>query len=98
MSILSEPGHLAMPINFLAKGKTQMAQASFELGTSRFRVLRSAVAPHWLGDKPSVWHNAVPHTYLIQMYTLLGSDINKIRTKKYSKMHKNCTNYPDNYT
>ena len=26
-----------------------MAQASFELGTSRSRVLRSAVAPHWLG-------------------------------------------------
>ena len=29
--------------------KIQMVQASFETGTSRFRVLRSAVAPHWLG-------------------------------------------------
>ena len=26
-----------------------MAQASFEPGTSRSRVLRSAFAPHWLG-------------------------------------------------
>ena len=26
-----------------------MAQASYEPGTSRSRVLRSAVAPHWLG-------------------------------------------------
>ena len=42
MSIPSELGHLAMPINFLAWGKNQMAQASFEPGTFRFRVLRSA--------------------------------------------------------
>ena len=34
MSNLSELGHLAMPINYLAKGKIQMAQASFEPGTS----------------------------------------------------------------
>ena len=27
-----------------------MAQASFEPETSRCRVLRSAVAPHWLGE------------------------------------------------
>ena len=40
MSIPSELGHLAMPINFLALGKNQMAQASFEPGTSR-----SAAAP-----------------------------------------------------
>ena len=52
MSIPSKLGHLAMPINFLAQGKNQMAQASFEPGTSRssrYGVLRSAVAPHWLG-------------------------------------------------
>ena len=46
MSIPSELGHLAMPINFLAKGKIQMTQASFEPGTSRSRV----VAPNWLGE------------------------------------------------
>ena len=50
MSIPSELGHLAMPINFLAKGKNQMAQASFEPGTFRFRVLGSGwAAPYWLG-------------------------------------------------
>ena len=37
-----------MPTNFL--GKNQMAQASFEPGTFRSRVLRSAAAPHWLGS------------------------------------------------
>ena len=48
MSIPNELGHLAVPIYFLAKWKNQRAQASFEPGTSRPRVLRSAVAPHWL--------------------------------------------------
>ena len=42
MSIPSELGHLAMPTNFLANRKNQMAQASFEPGTFRSRVLRSA--------------------------------------------------------
>ena len=28
-----------------------MAQASFKPGTSRSRVLRSAAAPHWLGNE-----------------------------------------------
>ena len=51
MSIPSELGHLEVPIHFLAKWKNQRAQASFEPGTSRSRVLRSAVAPHWLGVK-----------------------------------------------
>ena len=32
-----------------------MAQASFEPGTSRFRVLRSAAAPHWLGKDKRNW-------------------------------------------
>ena len=32
MSIPSEMGHLAMPINFLAQRKNQMAQTSFEHG------------------------------------------------------------------
>ena len=50
MSIPSEMGHLALPIDFLAWGKIQMTQASFEPGTSRSRVLRSAIAPHWLGS------------------------------------------------
>ena len=49
MSISSQLGHLAMPTNFLAQGKNQMAQASYEPGTSRTRVLRIAAAPHWLG-------------------------------------------------
>ena len=31
-----------------------MSQASFEPGTSRSRVLRSAVAPHWLGNISNV--------------------------------------------
>ena len=51
MSILSELGHLAMPTNFLAQGKNRMAQASFEPENSRSRVLRSAAAPHWLGEE-----------------------------------------------
>ena len=38
MSIPSELGHLAMPTNFLAKEKNQMAQASFEPGTFRSRI------------------------------------------------------------
>ena len=62
MSIPSELGHLAMPIIFLARGKNQMTQASFEPRTSRSRVLRSAVAPHWLGgiiDKTSIKHNPI---------------------------------------
>ena len=42
MSTTSELGHLAMPTNFLAYGKNHMAQASFEPGTFRSRVLRSA--------------------------------------------------------
>ena len=50
MSIPSELGHLAMPTNFLAQGKNQMAGASLEPGTFRFRVLRSAAAPRWLGN------------------------------------------------
>ena len=45
MSIPSELGHLAVSINFLAKGK---AQARMEPGTFRPRVKRSADAPHWL--------------------------------------------------
>ena len=49
MSTTSELSHLAMPINFLAQGKNRMAQASFEPGTSRSRILRSAFVPHWLG-------------------------------------------------
>ena len=41
MSISSELGHLAVPINFLAWGKNQMAQANFEHGTSGSRVLEN---------------------------------------------------------
>ena len=48
MSIPSKLGHLAMPINFVDHGKNQMAQESFQPGTFRPRVLRSAFAPHWL--------------------------------------------------
>ena len=36
-------------MSIASEGKIQMAQASFEPGTSRSRVLRSAAAPHWLG-------------------------------------------------
>ena len=50
MSTTSERGRLAVPINFFAYGKNQMAQANFELGTSRARGLRFAVAPHWVGN------------------------------------------------
>ena len=50
MSIASELSHLVMPINFLAEGRNQMAGACFEPATSRSRVLRSAVAPHWLNQ------------------------------------------------
>ena len=32
MSISSESGHLAVPINFLAEGKKQLPQASYEPG------------------------------------------------------------------
>ena len=39
-----------------------MAQASFEPGTSRFRVLRSTGAPHWLGDCAKVSKNCVSRT------------------------------------
>ena len=37
--------------SILPQWKHQMAQASFEPGTSRSRVLRCAAAPHWLGVK-----------------------------------------------
>ena len=57
MSISSEVGHLAMPINFLAYGKNHMAMETRwknhvipKPGTSRPRVLCSAVAA-WLGGR-----------------------------------------------
>ena len=62
MSTSSELGHLAMPNIFLAQRENQIAQANFELGTSRSRVLRSAVASHWPVDsvdtrkKPQALH------------------------------------------
>ena len=39
-----------------------MAQGSFEYGTSRARVLRSAVAPHWFGKdgRPAIFPESVP--------------------------------------
>ena len=43
MSNPSEVGHLAMPPNYLPKGK------SFELGISRPQVVHCAAAPHWQG-------------------------------------------------
>ena len=48
MSIPRELDHPAVPNNFLPSRKNQLAQASFERETFRPRVLRSAVAPHWL--------------------------------------------------
>ena len=39
MSIPSELGHIAMPINVLAQGKIQLAKASFEPETSGPRVV-----------------------------------------------------------
>ena len=59
MSILSELGHLAMPINFLPKGRIRLAQAILEPETSRSRVLHSAAAPHCgvykLSTKSALW-------------------------------------------
>ena len=40
MSIPSELAYLAMPINFLTQGKNQIAQASFQPGTTRSRSTR----------------------------------------------------------
>ena len=68
MSIHSELGHLARSIILLAYGKKQMVQASFEHGTSRSRVLRSAVAPHWLGMADMVI------IFLISVCTPLSSE------------------------
>ena len=48
MTIPSELGHLAVPIIFPCLREKLLAQASFEHGTCRSRVLRCAVAPHWL--------------------------------------------------
>ena len=60
MSIPSELGHLAMPTNFLAQGKNQMAQASFVHEFFRSLVLRFAAAPHWLGTTPIKCKNVYP--------------------------------------
>ena len=49
MSIPSELGHLEVPINFITSGKKRLDQASLEPETARPRLIRSAVAPHWLG-------------------------------------------------
>ena len=48
MSIPSELGHLAVPIDFLAYGKNKLTQASFQTETSRSRLKHPAVAPLWL--------------------------------------------------
>ena len=48
MGIPSELDHVAVATNFVALKKNQLAQTSLEPGTSRPRVIRSAVASHWL--------------------------------------------------
>ena len=55
VGILCELSHLAVPINFLAQGDNQLAQASFESGTSGARVEHSVVAPHWLSFNRRPW-------------------------------------------
>ena len=63
MNTTSKVDHLAVPIDFLAYKKNQLAQTSFELRNSRSRIVGSAVAPHWLGWKGECKHYEV-HTSL----------------------------------
>ena len=75
MSIPSELGHLAMPTNFLAQGKHQMAQASFE----RTSLLRSAAEHHWLGVS---WRRQKPYgTYSCRLYGSRAPPVYKRRLR-----------------
>ena len=68
MSIRSELRHLEEPINFLSQEKKQMGQANFEPGISRPRVLRSALAAHWLSYTGAP-HNWIKMDFLISAKT-----------------------------
>ena len=46
MSTTSELSHLAVPINYITLGKNQLAQGSFEPGTSRLLVLYALPLRH----------------------------------------------------
>ena len=54
MRTASELSYLAVPNNFLASGKNKLAQANFKHGTSRSRILRSAVVLHCVVRLPLV--------------------------------------------
>ena len=52
-----------------------MAQASFELGTSRSRVLRSAAAPHWLLTQHHKLEQCQSEAKIILNFENLGSEV-----------------------
>ena len=74
MSIPTEPGHLAMPINFLAYGKNQLAQARFKAGTSRPRVNQAKLAGKcWLPVQANIIICLIFSRHSMEVFTGLNT-------------------------